>query len=92
MTTTLSALRDWVDSVASRTQPDQIVWCDGSEDEYRSLLGIPEEVESHYLTPLGYPTEFPEGLRPAVAKSRRPWRTLVHDEAWGNPRAEHTKA
>ena len=25
---------------------------------------------------------------PALAKARRPWRTLVHDEQWGNPRAE----
>lgn len=57
------------------------------EDEYRDLLGIPEEHRVHYLSPLGYPPEFPVGLRPEVAKARRPWRTLVHDEEWGNPRA-----
>ncbi|MGI9540307.1 MAG: nitroreductase family protein [Miltoncostaeaceae bacterium] len=58
------------------------------EDEFRELLNLPDDVEAHYLTPLGYPTEFPKGLRPAVAKSRRPWRSLVHDEKWGSPRAE----
>ena len=57
------------------------------EDEYRALLGIPDEHRVHYLTPLGYPPEFPVGLRPEAAKARRPWRTLVHDETWGNPRA-----
>lgn len=56
------------------------------EDEYRELLAIPPENGAHYLTPLGYPKEFPVGLRPEAAKSRRPWRTLVHDETWGSPR------
>jgi len=53
------------------------------EDEYRALLGLPEDVGVHYLTPLGHPPEFPVGLRPAMAQARRPWRTLVHDEHWG---------
>jgi nitroreductase len=57
------------------------------EDEFRALLGIPAEVEIPLLTPLGYPEEFPEGLPPALAAIRRPWRTLVHDDRWGNPRA-----
>jgi nitroreductase len=56
------------------------------EAEYRALLELPEELGVHYLTPLGYPEEFPVGLRPEAAKVRRPWRTLVHDETWGNPR------
>jgi nitroreductase len=55
------------------------------EDEYRALLGLPSEVGIHYLTPLGYPPEFPTGLRPELAKARRPWRTLVHEDAWGQP-------
>ncbi len=50
MTTTLPALQEWVDSVASRTQPDRIVWCDGSEDEYRAL--IDEMCASGVLSPL----------------------------------------
>ncbi len=50
MTTTLPALKEWVDSVASRTQPDRIAWCDGSEDEYRAL--IDEMCASGVLSPL----------------------------------------
>lgn len=53
------------------------------EAEYRDLLGLPDEVGVHYLTPLGHPVEFPVGLRPAMAKARRPWRTLVHEEEFG---------
>ena len=47
------------------------------EDEFRALLEIPPEVEAPLVTPLGYPEEFPVGLPPALAKIRRPWRTLV---------------
>jgi nitroreductase len=57
------------------------------EDEFRALLGIPPEVEAPLITPLGYPEEFPVGLPPALAKIRRPWRTLVHDDRWGAARA-----
>ena len=38
MTTTLSALTQWVDEVASRTQPESIHWCTGSEAEYQQLI------------------------------------------------------
>lgn len=57
------------------------------EDEVRALLELPDEVEIPLLTPLGYPEEWPKGLPPALKKIHRPWRTLVHDETWGNPRA-----
>jgi nitroreductase len=57
------------------------------EDEVRALFGLPDEVEVPLLTPLGYPARFPEGLPPALAAIRRPWRTLVHDDAWGATRA-----
>jgi nitroreductase len=56
------------------------------EDEVRALFGLPDEVEVPLLTPLGYPLEFPEGLPPALAAIRRPWRTLVHDDHWGATR------
>jgi nitroreductase len=58
------------------------------EDEFNALLGIDpaQGLETPLVTPLGYPEEFPVGLPPALAKIRRPWRTLVHDERWGNPR------
>ena len=58
-----------------------------AEEEFRALLEIPEEIEVPLISPLGHPAEWPEGLPPALAKIRRPWRTLVHDDAWGNPRA-----
>ena len=61
------------------------------EDEFRALLNIPAELEIPLITPLGYPMEFPTGLPPALKAIRRPWRTLVHDEAWGNPRQAPTK-
>lgn len=57
-------------------------------DEFRELLGLPEEVEAPALTPLGEPTEWPEGLPPRLKEVRRPWRSLVHDDRWGNTRAE----
>ncbi len=38
MTTTLDTLKDWVEQVASRTQPDAIHWCDGSEAEYQAMI------------------------------------------------------
>jgi nitroreductase len=58
------------------------------EDEYWALLGLAPELGIHYLTPLGYPPDFPVGLWPSAARARRPWRTLVHDECWGHPREE----
>lgn len=59
-----------------------------SEGRLRELLGLPEKVEVPVVTPLGYPTEWPEGLPPRLKEIRRPWRTLVHDDRWGNTRAE----
>ena len=56
------------------------------EQEFRALLDIPAELEIPLITPLGYPVEFPEGLPPALKAIKRPWKTLVHDDGWGNPR------
>jgi phosphoenolpyruvate carboxykinase (GTP) len=38
MTTRLKALGDWVAEVARLTQPDQVHWCTGSEEEYHDLV------------------------------------------------------
>ena len=38
MTTKLSTLQQWVDEVARLTQPDDIHWCSGSDNEYQQLI------------------------------------------------------
>ena len=38
MTTTLHTLRKWVEEVATVTQPADIHWCSGSDDEYDELV------------------------------------------------------
>jgi nitroreductase len=58
-----------------------------NEPALRELLALPDEIRVPVLTPVGYPTEFPVGLPPRLKDLRRPWRTLVHDDSWGNPRA-----
>ncbi len=38
MTTTNEALESWVEKMAELTRPERIHWCDGSEDEYQTLI------------------------------------------------------
>jgi len=56
------------------------------KDRLRAIVGLPAEIDPLIVTPLGVPPTFPEGLPPAIKKIRRPWRSLVHDETWGNVR------
>ncbi len=56
------------------------------KDRLRTIVGLPADVDPAIITPLGTPPAFPEGLPPAIKKMRRPWRTLVHDDTWGNTR------
>jgi len=58
-----------------------------NEPALRELVGLPDEIRVPMISPLGYPTEFPVGLPPRLKDLRRPWRTLVHDDHWGNTRA-----
>jgi nitroreductase len=67
------------------TVPTVFHWF-GVEDRFRQLLGIPADHEVPLLTPLGHPVEFPTSLPPALKAIKRPWRTLVHDERWGDAR------
>ena len=48
--TSLPQLARWVHDVAERTKPDDVVWCDGSEEEWERLTGL--LVENGTLTRL----------------------------------------
>jgi nitroreductase len=58
-----------------------------NEPALRALVGLPEDIRVPVISPLGHPTAFPVGLPPRLKDLRRPWRTLVHDDRWGNARA-----
>jgi phosphoenolpyruvate carboxykinase (GTP) len=38
--TTNQELKTWIDQVAGLTQPDKIVWCNGSDSEYRDMVEL----------------------------------------------------
>ena len=56
------------------------------KDRLREILGLPANVDPAIVTPLGTPVAFPEGRPPALKRSFRTWRSLVHDETWGATR------
>ncbi len=45
-----TSLRNWVEAIVQLTRPDRIVWCDGSETEYKALCD--ELVRAGTLIPL----------------------------------------
>ncbi len=56
MTSSLTALQDWVDSVAKLTQPEDIHWCTGSEAEYKRLINeMTRSGDLVALDPQNYP-------------------------------------
>jgi len=57
------------------------------KDRLREILGLPAEVDPAIVTPLGYPQAWPEGLAPALQRNFKTWKSLVHDEQWGQTRA-----
>ena len=40
MSTTNDALAKWVEETAALTKPDNIVWCDGSDEEYNRMVDV----------------------------------------------------
>ena len=50
MTTTLPALKNWVESVSRLTQPDHVHWCDGGNAENERLIQL--MCDSGVLSPL----------------------------------------
>ena len=38
MSTRSAAMQKWVEEVTELTKPDQVYWCDGSEEEYQRLI------------------------------------------------------
>jgi len=57
------------------------------KDRLREIARLPEHVDPAIVSPLGFPEAWPEGLAPALQRNFRPWRSLVHDEVWGQTRA-----
>ena len=54
MTTSNKTLQRWIDAVAARTRPERIYWCNGSDEEYQSLIS--QMLESGDLTELNQDT------------------------------------
>ena len=56
MTTSLTSLKDWIDNSASQTLPENIHWCDGSEEEYNYLIKeMNKSGDLHELNQDNYP-------------------------------------
>lgn len=54
-----TALEAWVDECARLTQPDKIVWCDGSEQEYERLIEtMLQDGSMQRLNPQTFPNSF----------------------------------
>ncbi|MGW3540620.1 phosphoenolpyruvate carboxykinase (GTP) [Nocardia niigatensis] len=52
-----SAITDWVEGVAAVATPDRVVWCNGSDDEWRTLTGLLVEKDT-FVRLHGKPNSF----------------------------------
>lgn len=43
-------LQEWVEEIKTMTQPNEVVWCDGSKDEYNAMMNL--LVDAGLATPL----------------------------------------
>ena len=74
--TTNTRLLSWVREVAELTTPDRIVWCDGSDEEWKRVTTrlveagtfVPLKTRSNSRRPRGpiYPTSSPASRRASV--------------------------
>ncbi len=87
-TTTNQRLLDWVQEVAELCQPEQVEWCDGSEEEYDRLCQL--LVEGGTLTRLNDAAPAQQLLGHLGPRRRRPGRgPHLHLLAEGDRRRPH---
>ena len=56
---TFEKLHDWVEEMADLLEPDNIYWCDGTQEEYERLLSeLVEQKKAIALNPLKRPNSF----------------------------------
>lgn len=56
---TFEKLHDWVEEMADLLEPDDIYWCDGTQEEYERLLSeLVEQKKAIALNPLKRPNSF----------------------------------
>lgn len=100
MASQLQALNRWVDDVARLTRPDRIHWCDGSDAEYRELVGQMERDGTLLpLNPDTHPNTWLHRSHPSdVARVEHLTLVCTRDKEdagpnnhWMDPAAAHAK-
>jgi phosphoenolpyruvate carboxykinase (GTP) len=100
MASSLESLNQWVDEVAQLTQPARILWCDGTDAEYRALVdGMLETGDMIALNEATNPTSYLHRSHPSDV-ARVEHLTLIctpkEEDAgpnnhWMAPAEAHTK-